>query len=89
MKRTRKTTLMIDEGLYASVKREAAERGRSISSIVAEAVRKYMAEPRPQLPVVLPSFGGGGIALPSHIDISDTSAVLEHLDEGLPFEKLR
>jgi hypothetical protein len=85
----RKTTLMLDEQLIADFKIRAAKTGRSLSSMVSEAMRSYderKSEPRPdrwELPVL-----GGGNPLPD-IDWNSNAAVWEYLEGDLPLEKQR
>jgi hypothetical protein len=85
----RKTTLMLEEQLIADFKIRAAKAGKSLSSMVSEAMRAYderQSEPRPthwELPVL----GGGGELAP--IDWSSNAAVLEYLEGDLPLEKQR
>ena len=78
---------MLDEQLIADFKIRAAKAGRSLSSMVAEAMKSYderKSEPRPdrwELPVL-----GGGHPLPD-IDWNSNVAVREFFEDDLPLEK--
>ena len=80
---------MIDEGLYAQVRSRATKANCSVSWIVAEALRGYLAE-RPKgdrKPIKLtPAQGGGWIG---SIDTRSNVAMLDALDAELPLDKLR
>jgi plasmid stability protein len=67
-----KTTLNIDDGVMARLKREAARSGRTMSELVETALRLLL-QARPEsveLPV-LPSFSSGGAL----VDIADRDAL--------------
>lgn len=58
-----RTTLVIDDGLFVSVKKLAAEEGCSVSCVVAKALRGFVRnrerrEMRTKFH--MPAFGGGG-----------------------------
>ena len=76
-----RTTLDIDDELLAAAKSEAAKEGATLTRLVEDGLRLRLAA-RTQgqrLPTAADS-GAGGLILPSHIDINDTSAVLDFLD---------
>ena len=85
-----RTTVTLDDHLYAQARVRAAEDGRSVGSVIEEALRAYLmqaaAAPSIDLPP-LPTFDGGGV-LPG-IDLDDMSSVYELLDEGAPLDELR
>ena len=81
-----KTTLQIPDDLYRDVKTAAAISGRSITSILEESLRMYLAgaaavqQLRP-LPVSRSLSGFTNEFLATGIDFNDTSEVLAWLDE--------
>lgn len=69
-----KTTLTISDVTMREVKREAARRGQTMSTLVEAALRSLV-EPAPRgrpLPP-LPAFGGGGL----RVDIADRNALYD------------
>jgi plasmid stability protein len=67
-----KTTLNIDDGVMARLKREAARSGRTMSELVETALRRLL-QARPEsveLPA-LPAFSSGGAL----VDIADRDAL--------------
>ena len=81
-----KTTLQLPDELYREIKASAALSGRSITSIVEESLRRFLAdattiEDLPPLPVS-PSRGGfTDHFMATAIDVNDTSEVLAWLDQ--------
>ena len=81
-----KPTLQLPDELYREIKASAALSGRSITSIVEESLRRFLAEPTtvedlPTLPVS-PSRGGfTDEFMATGIDVTDTSEVLAWLDQ--------
>ena len=81
-----KTTLQLPDHLYREIKASAALSGRSITSIVEESLRRFLAdattvEDLPPLPVS-PSRGGfTDEFMATGIDVNDTSEVLAWLDQ--------
>lgn len=85
---SKKTTFMIDEELYATVRAKAAAQHKSTSSVVAEALRAYLSasispQPAPKLTV---AEGGGWIG---PVGVDSTAKLLDYLDEDVPFESQR
>lgn len=81
-----KTTLQLPDDLYREIKATAALSGRSITSIVEESLRRFLADAPsagelPQLPVSRSSGGFTEEFLATGIDFNDTSEVLAWLDE--------
>lgn len=72
-----KTTLSLDDAVAARLKREAAQRGRSMSELVETALRLLFRERKgvPALPD-LPSFDSGGAL----VDVSDRTALYEAME---------
>ncbi len=78
-----RTTLTIDDSLYAEAKIRAAQVGCGIGSLVEDALRDYLARAGASRPAdypPLPTFRSGGTR--PGVDLNDMSAVLELLDEG-------
>ena len=72
-----KTTLNIDDGVMARLKREAARSGRTMSELVETALRRLL-QTRPEaadLPP-LPTFDGGGAL----VDIADREALYRAME---------
>jgi hypothetical protein len=72
-----KTTLVIDDTVMASLRREAARQERTVSELVETALRRFLQtrKEHPELPI-LPSFRGGGTA----VDISDRDALYDIME---------
>lgn len=73
-----KTTLDLDEELLREAKRRAADAGRTLKSIVEEALRRSLEDDPPTTPYVFefPTHDGG----PFIVDPADRDAVYELLD---------
>ena len=81
-----KTTLQLPDDLYRDVKATAAMSGRSVTSIVEESLRRYLAdnnaaEPMRPLPVSKSRGGFTDEFLATGINFDNTSDVLAWLDE--------
>lgn len=72
-----KTTLVIDDGIFRRIKREAAARGGTISEIVEAALRQFL-ERRPPAapPPQLPRFDLGTPL----VDVSDREALYQAME---------
>lgn len=85
-----RTTVTIDDALYARVKVRAAELGVTVGEVISDAVRLHLAQVEQakaqELPP-LPTLNLGG-AMPG-IDLDDMSSVLAIQDEGRPLDALR
>lgn len=85
-----RTTVTIDDSLYRRVKARAASSGRSVSSFIEDALRvavltKSTGEAGKIEP--LPVFGGSGV-LPG-VDLGDSAALRDLMDEGKSVDALR
>ena len=81
-----KTTLQLPDDLYREIKASAALSGRSITSIVEESWRRFLAdattvEDLPPLPVSSSQGDFTDEFMASGIDVTDTSEVLAWLDQ--------
>ena len=81
-----KTTLQLPDDLYREVKATAALSGRSVTSIIEESLRDFLArataaEPLPPLPVSRSTGGFTEEFLATGIDFNNTGEVLAWLDE--------
>jgi hypothetical protein len=79
-----RTTLNIDDGLMSAAKREAAERGVTLTSVVEDALRAELTRPRGRAAfrLDLPVVRGGR---PPLVDVADRDALydaMEELDRG-------
>ncbi len=84
-----RTTVRLDDDLYREVKARAAREGRTVASVLEDAVRVGMRRPTDaaSAPFVPPTFGSGGL-MPG-VDLSDNSSLSELLDEATPLEQMR
>ena len=85
-----RTTIRIDDALYRSAKAQAALSGRSVGELIEDAVRVARSRDRAaeRGPLAdLPVFGGSG-TLPG-VDVNDSRALNDLLDEGVPLDALR
>jgi hypothetical protein len=84
-----RTTVRLDDDLYREVKERAAREGRTVASVLEDAVRVGMRRPADTEAkrFVPPTFGSGGL-MPG-VDLSDNSALSDLLDADTPLEELR
>jgi hypothetical protein len=85
-----RTTIRIDDVLYRRAKAHAARTGRTVSEVIEDALRETL-RPRPareatDLPV-LPVFGGSGVT--RGVEIADSRALRDRMDEGEDLVALR
>jgi hypothetical protein len=77
-----RTTLLIDDALYRDVKSVAATDGRTVTSVVDEALRALLRErgkARSRGPYVVEAHGQGGL-LPG-VDLNNSAALLDLMDQ--------
>lgn len=73
-----KTTLNIDDTVMASLRREAARTGRTMSELVETALRQLLQRPAGVTELVpLPSFDSGGAL----VDVADRDALYRVMEE--------
>lgn len=72
-----KTTLIIDDGVMARLKREAARQGKTMSELVETALRLFLQNrPRAAELPPLPSFRGGA----ELVDLADRDALYDAME---------
>lgn len=81
-----KTTLQLPDELYREIKATAALSGRSVTSIVEESLRRFLADASadtelPPLPVSRSTGGFTDEFMATGIDFNNTAEVLAWLDE--------
>lgn len=77
-----RTTIRIDDQLLSNVKKLAAETGRSLTSVIEDALREMMARrpsARARPPVRLTTVSGHGL-MPG-VDLDDSAALLELMEK--------
>lgn len=76
-----RTTIRLDDNLLARAKRAALERGTTLTALVEDALRRALAPEPTQLERrrPLPTFRGDG--LQPGVDLDDTAALLDLMDE--------
>jgi hypothetical protein len=77
-----RTTIHLDDQLLAQLKRIAAENGRTLTSLIQDAVRESLARRReaPRRHVKIPVFHGTGL-LPG-VDLHDSATLLDWMSGG-------
>jgi hypothetical protein len=77
-----RTTIRLDEHLLREAKQMAARTGRTLTSVIEDALRESLARSR-QRPrrhrVKLPTFKGNGLV--AGVDLDDTAALLDVMDQ--------
>jgi predicted transcriptional regulator len=76
-----RTTITLDDGLLAQLKRRASESGTSVSRLIEQAVRLFVRAPRPPAAresFELVTFGAGGRFSRQNLD--KTAALIEAED---------
>lgn len=83
-----RTTITINDQLYREAKARSALMGSTVSSFIADAVRERLAtlDRGPGTVVRLPAFDG---EVTTEVDVNDTSAVMDYLDQELPVHARR
>ena len=77
-----RTTVRLDENLFLEVKREAAKRGETLTSMIEQGLRLVLAGSRSRLGrtrVKLPVSTAGGGTLPG-VDLNNSSALLDKME---------
>jgi hypothetical protein len=84
-----RTTIRIDEDLYRRTKARAAQTGQTVSEVIEDAVRQALrprGRPAASVPP-LPTFGGAGV-MPG-VDLADSRALRDLMEETEPLDALR
>lgn len=85
-----RTTVRLDERLLRDAKTFAARNGRTLTAIMEESLRQYLSRTPVQAagrPFRMRTFKGSGLA--PGVDLDDSAALLDLMEEGLPLEKRR
>ena len=83
-----RTTINISERLYREAKARAAATSRTVSGIIEDAVREAL-RPKASPPAEIAElvvFGGSGV-LPG-VDLANTAALLDEMDDGARIDAL-
>ena len=77
-----RTTVTIDDEVFRTAKRRAADEGRTLGDLITEALRARFAQrpPKRETPYEPVTFGEGG-TLPG-IDITNNAAVRDAMDDA-------
>jgi hypothetical protein len=79
-----RTTIRLDDQLFAEFKKMAAEEGRPLAAVIEDALRESMARRRAQpdhAPVRLPTFRGDGL-MPG-VDLDSNALLLDLMDKDI------
>lgn len=76
-----KTTLNLDDRLLREAKKRAAEEGRTLTSVVEEALRRSLAQEPPSEPFRFRPVTVRGTRPPA-VDLDDHDALLEFMERG-------
>jgi len=84
-----RTTVRIDDALYRRVKERAAREGRTVASVLEDAVRLGIDTGDGVQPAdfTVPTGGSGGLV--PGVDIGSNAAIRELLDEATALDRLR
>lgn len=85
-----RTTVRLEDRLLRELKEYAARQGRTLTSVMEDALRQFLARARKpaRTVVAFPTYKGKGGLRPG-VDLDDTASLLELMDEGLPVDKRR
>ena len=78
-----RTTIRIDDELLKAAKRKAAETGRTLASIIEDALRLALtpsASSPPRVSIELTTFTGNG--LQQGVDLDDSASLLDLMEGG-------
>ena len=76
-----KTTIQLDDQLLLEAKKHAAQTGRTLNTVIEDALREALARTevtRPQTRVPLKTFKGRGVQ--PGVDLDDTSSLLDPME---------
>ena len=78
-----RTTIRLNDNLFAQLKAYAAESGRSLTSVIEDALRSYLTQTKPRTGkerVHLTTAGGRGVQ--PGVDLDNTSSLLDLMERG-------
>ena len=77
-----RTTIHIDDILFAELKEIAAQSGKTLTAVIHDALRDSLSRRRnsERPPVKLPVFNGTGV-MPG-VDLNDSASLLDLMEEG-------
>lgn len=84
--RISRTTVRLDEELLRAARKRAAETGRTLSSLIEDALREVLARKSPKIDTAKfdpPVFRGGTGTLPG-VDLSNTADLLDRMEDFKP-----
>lgn len=87
-----RTTIRLDDELIAAAKQRAARSNRTPTAVIEDALRQTLAPPKAEQrrqPVELATFHGDPAGLAPGVDLDDSAALLELMEEGLSVDKRR
>ena len=76
-----RTTIRLDDRLFADVKQVAARTGRTLTAVIEDALREMLSRERrtPERPrVELPTFEGDGLL--AGVDLDDSASLLDRME---------
>ena len=76
-----KTTIQLDDQLLLEAKKHAAQTGRTLNTVIEDALREALARTevtRPQTRIPLKTFKGRGVQ--PGVDLDDTSSLLDPME---------
>lgn len=79
-----RTTIRLDDDLLTAAKRLAIDTGRTLTSVIEDALRQSLSRrhsSEPAAPAKLPVARGGGVLQPG-VDLDDSAALLELMESG-------
>jgi hypothetical protein len=85
-----RTTIRLDDDLLREAKALAARRGKTLTALIEDGLREQVlrAEESPgRREVEIPTWSGGGLR--PGVDLDDSAATWDLLDEGAPLDRLR
>jgi hypothetical protein len=85
-----RTTVRLDERLLREAKAVAAQERRTLTAVIDDALRQFLARrsgPRKRVAAKLITFGSGGLR--PGVDLDDTAALIDLMEAGEPLDKRR
>jgi predicted transcriptional regulator len=79
-----RTTIRLDDDLLKAAKRLAVETGRTLTSVIEDALRQSLSRrraPEQSPSAKLPLARGGGVLQPG-VDLDDSAALLERMESN-------